>query len=183
MIEAPRIVLVEDDHLQAGLATESLIAGIQEAQVTVIATEHGFRTEFPHLVGYPPNLVISDMLVRWYYPKVDIPEIPEPPEDITTGGHFFTAGFRIQRLLANHPATENMPVILWSVLPLENLIGLRSASDSLEGVYFLQKKRSFENSAAMLAKNVKRILEGGIPEDAVRLSAFDTQPPVATHQR
>lgn len=127
------------------------------------------------MVGNPPDLVVMDIMLFWCKPGEDTAKLPE---DVATEG-FFTAGLRLTKLLSRNPSTENTTVLLWSCIGMEDLRRVRDTSDGLEGAYFLTKSDEFKYD---VAEEAKLILEGKTPLHAVRLSAFDNQPPVATHQ-
>ncbi len=165
MAEVPgRVLLVEDDHLQSEMAVEALHASLPDTRITVIRTEHEFRTKFPGIVSNPPDLVVMDVLLNWSY---DFNNYPVKPEEVERG-KVYTAGLRCQRLLARHPATENTQVLLWSIADIDKRSNLLRDYPDTENAFFLLKRSTL---ASDFATEVGSFLMSGLPIQAVRLSA------------
>jgi predicted nucleotide-binding protein len=112
-----KILIVEDDYLQAELIQEGLNAAFPGVDISHIKTESAFRSRLKSIVDNPPDVVIMDMMIRWTDPLPDLP--PAPPE-VREEGHY-RAGLRCQRLLAQSEATAGIPIIIYSVLEREDL--------------------------------------------------------------
>ena len=129
-----RILVVEDDPLEAELIRDSLEHAFPNIVIEVVSTEYGFRSRLDKITVKPPDIFIIDVMLRWADPSE---QIPEPPKDVTEEG-YYRAGLRCQRLLASREETKNKTVILYTVLErhdlnLEersrNVIHLRKDSD------------------------------------------------------
>jgi DNA-binding NarL/FixJ family response regulator len=112
-----KILIVEDDHLQADWIRTTLESGLEGANVEHIRTEHDFQQHFDEIASDPPNVVVMDVMLRWSDPA---PEIPAPPDNVRTEG-FYRAGLRCSRLLARNERTTRIPVILFTVLEHSDL--------------------------------------------------------------
>lgn len=107
-----RVVLVEDDYLQA----ESISAWLREAwphvEIDRIETEYEFRSQLTSLSAHPPDVVIIDVMLRWNNPSL---AFDKPPDEIQREGSY-RAGLRCVELLKQNVDTERVPVVLYSVL-------------------------------------------------------------------
>jgi len=112
-----KVLLVEDDYLQA----ESLINDFEEAfkdiEVRRVKTERQFRSEIQEIESFAPDLIILDIMLRWGAPFSEEQLLPEGMEDI---GHW-RAGFRCLEIISNSKELYNTPVILHSVLAREDI--------------------------------------------------------------
>lgn len=107
-----KILLVEDDHLQVEFLRRELQNSFSEALIRVVSTESEFRSRFEEISQSPPDVIVLDVMVRWADPSSNI---KERPEEVVRDG-FYTAGLRCEELLARNPQTNNIPVILYTVL-------------------------------------------------------------------
>lgn len=107
-----RIVVVEDDSVQAGLIREALHEEFPHAEFRQINTEFEFRSSLEELAADPPAAIVLDVMLRWADPA---PDIPPRPVDVEREG-FSRAGLRCGRLLAEDPKMKTVPVILYTVL-------------------------------------------------------------------
>jgi CheY-like chemotaxis protein len=128
-----RILLVEDDHLQADLIRDVLIERWPHSRVDLISTESEFRRSLDSLRENQPDIAIIDVMLRWENPRLDL--APTPKEILASG--CFRAGFRCAELLLAEPETEEVPVLLYSVLERGEL-GAEIA-DLPPNVHFLSK--------------------------------------------
>jgi len=115
-----KISIVEDDYLQADALREVLGRAFSNAQIDCISTEERFRSklgEWEAAKQEKPDLVIMDIMLRWTDPA---PNMPDPPEDVAREG-FRRAGIRCRELMSTNKATQNVPVILYSVLEKSDL--------------------------------------------------------------
>jgi CheY-like chemotaxis protein len=106
-----RVLVVEDDYLQADWLEETLKKSFTDLNVQQIRTESEFRNKLGNLRRDPPDLILLDVMLRWTDPS---PKIDVPTEEAKNG--FFRAGLRCERLLRQHKETRRIPVILYTVL-------------------------------------------------------------------
>jgi DNA-binding response OmpR family regulator len=111
-----RILLVEDDHLQAHGIQSGLRILLQREYphlvFTPISTESDLYSRFDEIAGKGFDLAIIDVMLRWADPS---PEMPEPLPEVVEGG-FFRAGVRCKQKLQSDPRTSSIPVIIYTVL-------------------------------------------------------------------
>jgi CheY-like chemotaxis protein len=112
-----RILIVEDDYLQAQWIYEKLKEGISDAAFVRVTTELEFRSRFDEIANTRPDVAVMDVMLRWTDPS---PNVTLPPEEIQREG-FYRAGLRLERLLAADDRTANVPVILYTVLERADL--------------------------------------------------------------
>ena len=108
------ILVVEDDPLQGELICEFLHAAsaFPNAEIRRICTEKEFISKFEDIATNKPNVIVLDIMLRWDDPS---PEFTLPPEEIAEEG-FYRAGLRCEKLLARDERTNNIPVILYTIL-------------------------------------------------------------------
>ena len=111
------LVVVEDEHLQEEPITEHLRAVFAGARVLTLRTEEEFRARLPAMRADVPDLVLMDVMLRWADPR---PGIPEPPEDVLSGG-YYRAGQRCAQLLLDDPVLCAVPVVLFTILERSDL--------------------------------------------------------------
>jgi hypothetical protein len=110
-----RILLIEDDHLQAQaiqVGLRALLEGEYNLTFEPVSTESEFYAKFNDIVTRGFHLAIVDVMLRWANPS---PEMPEPPPDVVEGG-FFRAGIRCKQKLQSDPRTSSIPVVIYTVL-------------------------------------------------------------------
>lgn len=111
-----RILVVEDDHIQADWIKKKLQDAFAQThggvELIVINTESEFRTRLPELANSLPDVIVMDVMLRWADPS---PDLARPPQDVIQEG-FYRAGLRCERLLASDPRTSSIPVVLYTVL-------------------------------------------------------------------
>ena len=121
-MEPLKVMLVEDNSSEAADVVAYLMSGYPDLVVKQIATEREFRDRLDAIRQDPPDLFVMDIMLPWTEPS---PKMPPVPLDVQEGGFFF-AGVRCLTLLANHPNTSAVPVILCTVMGLaeiENNLG------------------------------------------------------------
>jgi CheY-like chemotaxis protein len=111
------IVVVEDDHLQAGPLAENLRAAFDNPTVETMATEEDFRAAMPRLRDEVPDLLVMDVMLRWASPR---PGMSAPPPDVVSGG-YYRAGLRCAALLHADPTLRSVPVVLYTILEVSDL--------------------------------------------------------------
>ena len=107
-----RIVLVEDDHLQAEWIQSELERdfGVDSTRVERVSTEQEFLSRVESLAKKPPDVVVMDVMIRWTDPK---PNMSPPPDDVQEGGPF-RAGLRCWQHLARR--NPRIPIVFYTVL-------------------------------------------------------------------
>lgn len=112
-----KILVIEDDHLQAEWICKNLEQAFRGDKIDRITMEMEFRSHFDEIANDPPDVVIMDVMLRWADPS---PDLKPPPDDVKKGG-FYRAGLRCTRILAQDKRTEDIPVILYTVLEHNDL--------------------------------------------------------------
>ncbi|HVN04733.1 MAG TPA: hypothetical protein VMT86_09970 [Bryobacteraceae bacterium] len=107
-----KILLVEDDHLQCDYVRQALTNAF-EAQVTTMTCESEFRRDFESIAADPPDVAVLDIMLRWASPSRDA---NPAPEDATP----YHAGLRCAKALSADPRTQDVKIVLYSVLPKED---------------------------------------------------------------
>jgi len=145
-----KILIVEDDHLQADWIKLSLGHALPGAEIQRISTELGFRSSLEGIANEPPDVIIMDIMLRWTDPSADT---AEPPDEVRKEG-FFAAGLRCERLLAANQRTSRIPVILYTVLEESDL---RQKQRSLrENVRYLPKESDPEPLISLVREVTRR---------------------------
>ncbi|MDQ3802387.1 MAG: hypothetical protein M3416_00805 [Acidobacteriota bacterium] len=112
-METLKILLVEDDHVQAEEIREDLEEALSnvEYKIEMIDSEQGFYNRLDTIEVDAPDLIIMDVMLRWAHPS---PEIAAPAEVIV--GKHYRAGFRCLKRLAERQTARRINVILYTVL-------------------------------------------------------------------
>jgi len=139
-----RLLLVEDDHLEARRVKTALRTAFPSCDVELISTEHAFRDRFEATVALRPDVVLMDLMLRWTDPS---PAMPVVPEDVKNGGHW-NAGARCCRMLLSDPRTQNIPIIIYSAVDQRTLD--RATQGSPETVFPIRKDRDEETVIRLL---------------------------------
>lgn len=145
------ILLVEDDHMQSDFIRESLLQWLPDITIEVINTEHMFRSSMDQIARNPPDLIIMDVILRWTDPT---PEMTSRPVDVKVEGSY-RAGFRCQKLLAEHPRTKDIRVIFYTILEAGDMkarIDERYASN----VHYLAKSSDLSQLVELIRGNIRR---------------------------
>lgn len=108
------ILLVEDDPLQVELISEFLKAdsAFPDADIKRISTESEFISRFDEIAINKPDVIIMDIMLRWADPSLNF---VLPPDEIAEEG-FYRAGLRCEKLLAKDPRTDEIHIILYTIL-------------------------------------------------------------------
>lgn len=123
-----KILIVEDDYLQAESVGEALQAEFSGARIQRIPTESAFYDWLANLQDDLPDVVIIDAMLRWADPA---PDLAPAPEEIRRAGPA-RAGFRCRTRLREDDARLSIPVILYTMLEEEDLtaeLGVERGSD------------------------------------------------------
>ena len=123
MARPVKILIVEDDQIQAGFTRPSLEQAFRGSEITHIRTEHEFHSRMDEIANNPPDVVVMDVMLRWTNPARDQ---PTAPDNVRLEGHYL-AGIRCTKLLAENEKTKDIPVILYTVLERAD-IGAQIAS-------------------------------------------------------
>jgi CheY-like chemotaxis protein len=128
-----RVLLVEDDHVQRNYVRQALADGLK-ADVDTKTCEWEFQRDFDLLALNPPDVAVLDIMLRWASPSKDV---AEPPKDSTP----YHAGLRCAKRLKGDPRTQGVKVILYSVLPKEDIPDVALP----EGAIFIVKEPDCQN--------------------------------------
>jgi CheY-like chemotaxis protein len=128
-----RVLLVEDDHLEARRVNSALRDAFPSCDVELIRNEHSFRERFEATVALRPDVVVMDLMLRWSDPS---PTIPALPEEVRAGGNL-KAGARCCRMLVSDPRTKHIPIIIYSAADQRTL---DSATEGLPETVFPIRK-------------------------------------------
>lgn len=149
-----RILLVEDDPLQAESILASLKAHFAEIGIHHLSTEQEFRAKLDEIAASPPDLVILDVMLRWTDPS---PEMEVPPEEVRREKHY-RAGLRCQRLLSERMGDNCPPILLYTILETED-VGILP-----QGVEHLSKSSDLKP----LVKRIKELQQRQAPRASSR---------------
>src|SRR6266545_683355 len=106
-----RVLIVEDDYLQADWLGEILREQLEGVEIEHIRSEQKFYDWLESSKRSPPDLIILDVMLRWTDPGSGI----SAPEEVRTGG-YYRAGLRCEKLLRQLEESRSTPVILYTVL-------------------------------------------------------------------
>ena len=115
-----KIFIVEDDHLQYSWVKDKIEQDhALQGKVTIerISTESEFHERFEEIAANLPALIILDVMLRWRNPG---PKVIPMPSEVKEGG-FYRAGLRCESMLANDQRTNQIPVIIYTILSKEDL--------------------------------------------------------------
>ena len=143
-----KILLLEDDCLQAESIRRELERAFGMSCVEELATESQFRARLNTIARDPPDVAVLDVMVRWADPS---PEPPEPPEDVRRE-KFYRAGLRCARLLAAQ--VPDVPIVLYSILHPDDLKS--ELPDLSPGVTHLPKKAELRLLVDLIRRKAKR---------------------------
>ncbi|MGA2742443.1 MAG: response regulator [Bryobacteraceae bacterium] len=108
-----KILLVEDDHVQRSYVQQALAESLG-ATVETKTCESEFVRDFESIASDPPDVAVLDIMLRWASPSR---HGATPPADSTP----YHAGLRCAQKLSGDPRTCSVKVILYSVLPKEDI--------------------------------------------------------------
>ena len=110
-----RIVLLEDNHLQAEVICRHLRENLRlhEEDIPCIKTERDFRKSLAEgaFESFQPDVFVLDVMVRWMDPEPDAED--DRPEDVKDEG-YYKAGMRCARLLRDSGCKT--PIILFTIV-------------------------------------------------------------------
>ena len=112
-----KVLIVEDDPLQASYLKEQFENEFREVEIFLIRSEKQFREDFKAIEDFAPDLIILDVMLRWMNPPLNMSSIPG---DVEVEG-FYRAGFRCLKSLIESQALKDTPVIIHSVLEKDEL--------------------------------------------------------------
>ena len=131
------IKLIEDQPGQMKTIKEAIEARYRDARVQTFETERSFRdylniSAAEHAA--PPEVVISDVMVRWDFPE---PDAEAPPPDVK-GGTFREAGLRCFKQ-ARKMGLAEVPWVYFTVLDADTV---RNADTYDDLTHHVQKSGS-----------------------------------------
>lgn len=137
-----KILLLEDDYLQAESIENELHQKIRNAEVVVLKTESEFYSYLDELAANSevkvPDVAILDVMVPWETPTENM---TKPPPEIRTEGSY-RAGIRCVKKLLNRGETKGIKMILYSILEKEDIAqDLRSLP---KGVTLVTKRQDLD---------------------------------------
>jgi len=143
------ILLVEDDYRQAEQIIDLLKKNFSNIHLLpVIYTEYEFRQYIQENIGKSlPDIVLLDVMLPWTDADDEMPRVPD---DVDKGG-FYRAGIRCKDILRQTKATKTTPVILYSVLEMDDLKDELEKND--ENTVYLSK-----SSESTLVDKLKQLL-------------------------
>lgn len=113
-----KVLIVEDDRRQYDMLVQELNAYFHGlGSYDLIETEHDFLHNMDQIVSDPPDLVLVDVMLPWTRPTK---KMPEPPEEVKRE-RFFRAGVRCVKRLRERQETQNIPIILYTILGRSDL--------------------------------------------------------------
>ncbi len=104
-----RILLVEDDYLEAGQIRDLLTEHYLNVDLIDVSTEVGFIEVLPALEESPPDLVIMDVMIPWQGRSASL---VAPPEEEPRSA--LNAGIRLLAKLQESHRLKSVPVIIHS---------------------------------------------------------------------
>jgi len=128
-----RVLLVEDDHVQRSYVQQALADGL-DATIEAKTCEWEFERDFDFLASDPPDVAILDIMLRWASPSKDR---AAPPKGATP----YHAGLRCAKRLREDQRTRDVKVVLYSVLPKEDIPDVELPED----VIFIVKEPDCQN--------------------------------------
>jgi DNA-binding NarL/FixJ family response regulator len=112
-----KVVLIEDDYLEAGQIKDLLGQQYQGVDIVDIATESDFVAAIPALEEDPPDLVVMDIMIPRHRPSLNIVAPPEEDVDHLS----LRTGIRLLGMLQGNARLRNVPVIIHSALAWHDL--------------------------------------------------------------
>jgi len=101
-----RLLLIEDNRRYADHLSGKLGRALSDSNIVWIETEAEFLDRLPGICSTPPDVVISDIMLKWTTIGDDRP----------APGDAYRGGMRCLQALLQHEATSKVPIILNSVL-------------------------------------------------------------------
>lgn len=157
-----KILLVEDDPLQANQFARELKGTFDDAEVEQIYTEKDFRDRFDEIARKSFDLIVVDVMLPWTQAT---PDMKEAPEEVQQQG-FSKAGFRCARMLVENERTRRIQIIIHSVMELSDP-KIELAPLSPTNLYYLRKSSRVKLSA--FARNIRI---ASMPSATVRQKVF-----------
>ena len=112
-----KVLIIEDDYLDADFVYRNLKHAFRAVELDHIRTESEFLSRLDEIVEDPPDIFIIDVMLPWASPSE---HIIEPPREVIEE-HYYRAGFRCQRRLAEREETKNKAVIFYTALDRQDL--------------------------------------------------------------
>ena len=143
-----RVLVVEDDALQAASIVDNLRAALSSASFRIVSSESAFYTLVDELEpAIAPNVIILDLMLRWTQPS---PDMPTPPQEVREDGPF-RSGLRCLRLLRGSRYGGHIPVILYSAAyPALNRDHIVGDVSTYRNVFMLSKSSQPEELGRLI---------------------------------
>jgi CheY-like chemotaxis protein len=142
-----RVLIVEDDYLQAQWLADKIAEQFSHVNISFISTEFELRKRFGSLRTEPPDIILLDVMLRWTDPS---PEMEPAPPEVREGG-YFRAGLRCEQLISQAFETQEIPVILYTVLEEKDLTQLEITTLGAR-TYYLAKNSDPEELLSLIKK-------------------------------
>lgn len=110
-----KVVLVEDDGLQAKEIQDALRRQYKAVEIERIESEQAFRLRMKNWKSNPPAMFIIDVMLPWMRPGDE--KIMNPPK----GATYREAGLRCVKLALKEPLTSGVPIIIHSVIAADDV--------------------------------------------------------------
>jgi|HubBroStandDraft_1064217.scaffolds.fasta_scaffold113491_2 hypothetical protein len=156
MAETRKVLIIEDDSIQARRLEELIVRNYPDAIVHKISTELEFHRRFPGISDSEYKVALVDMMLRWTDPS---PQMEAPPSDVVEQG-FFVGGLRCRGKLME----RSIPSIIFTIHDRESFPQLQE-----EGVEFLQKGPSYDPVLKKLIQYLGVPSKQPRPSDSSRL--------------
>jgi DNA-binding NarL/FixJ family response regulator len=114
----PKIVVVEDDHLDREWIEGELREYFRGADIELIGTERKFRERLQYLAQHPPDIIIFDIMLQWDTPQ-EGQKVEDVPKQVREEG-VYTAGLRCVSYLKQFDTLKDTPYILYTGLDKNN---------------------------------------------------------------
>ena len=130
MNEDKKVLLIEDDSVQARNLDRLIRQAFPGVSVNIIGTELEFRDKLPEIVPGSYRIALIDLMLRWTDPS---PEMIAPPKEIYEQG-FFLGGLRCRQALLE----KKIRSVIFTVHDRETFPQLKADID------YVQKGPSFD---------------------------------------
>jgi CheY-like chemotaxis protein len=102
-----KVVVVEDDYLQAGMIRDALTSQYSDIELIDLANEMAFINALPELERDAPDLIILDIMIPWHDP---LTRVVAPPQQVDREP--LRGGIRLLREIRNRSQLASVPVIV-----------------------------------------------------------------------
>jgi CheY-like chemotaxis protein len=155
-----KVVVVEDDYLQAGMIRDALTSQYSDIELIDLANEMAFINALPELERDAPDLIILDIMIPWHDP---LTRVVAPPQQVDREP--LRGGIRLLREIRNRSQLASVPVIVHSALAwhdVENDLAVRP-----DHVVFVHKRQE-PSDLMIVLRSLLAALERLPPERGLR---------------